>query len=193
MARDQDEDRLPERDPEGRRLGRRGPQARFSREAAEEICDRLAQDESLDSICRDPHLPSTVTVYAWIRQHPAFRTAYGQARLNQSETIADSGSDLRKAVWRGEIDPARARVLASLIKWETACRNPAGYSERYRRDDEREPPNPYSKLSDEELADELQNWIERQSERAALTSRGHVPEPAERGMAMKAEDSGEDA
>lgn len=190
MARDRDEDRLPERDPKGRRLGRRGRPTLFSREAAEEICDRLAQDESLDSICSDPHLPSTVTVYAWIRQYPAFRTAYKQARLDQSETIADSASDLRKSVWRGEIDPARARVMVSLIKWETACRNPAAYSERYRRDDVRESQRPYREYSDEELVEEIQHHLK---ELGMLPSGSDVPDQAEGGQRRDGENGGERA
>lgn len=89
---------LPRRDANGRMLARYGSPTRFSLEVAQEICNRIAQDESLDSICRDPHMPSTVTVYAWTRKYPEFRAAYIQARIDQSHTVADNASDIRKAL-----------------------------------------------------------------------------------------------
>lgn len=144
---------LPARDPKGRVLGRRGAPTRFSLKVAEEICNRIAQDESLDSICRDAHMPSTVTVYAWTRRYPEFRAAYIQARIDQADAIADRVSDIRKALWCGEMGPATATALGGLIKWETARRNPRGYGNRVTIDDEPEPveETDMSVLSDEEL------------------------------------------
>ena len=39
----------------------------FTAQAAEEICERIAGGEALVKICKDPHLPSRMTIYEWLR------------------------------------------------------------------------------------------------------------------------------
>lgn len=61
-----------------------------------EICDRLARGESLTSICRDKHMPSHVTVYAWLQRdiHAEFLKRYTRARERQAETFVDQCVDI---------------------------------------------------------------------------------------------------
>jgi len=61
----------------------------YSEETAAEICGRLASGESLVKICRDDHMPSTVTVYRWLGVNEAFRNIYASAREDQADTFAD--------------------------------------------------------------------------------------------------------
>ncbi len=61
----------------------------YSDEIAEKICSRLANGESLRSICRDKDMPDAATVYRWILNDDAFCKQYERARELQADTLAD--------------------------------------------------------------------------------------------------------
>lgn len=52
----------------------------YSDELAAEICERLANDESLNTICRDDHMPTRQAVHEWIADdRDGFRDKYARA------------------------------------------------------------------------------------------------------------------
>lgn len=61
----------------------------YSEEIADAICERLADGESLRSICLDESMPSKAAVFRWLGKHEAFRDQYARAREEQAETMAD--------------------------------------------------------------------------------------------------------
>lgn len=65
-----------------------GRPSEYTPETADLICGRLVEGESLRSICLDEAMPSTVTVFRWLRLHEQFRSQYAQAREEQAETFA---------------------------------------------------------------------------------------------------------
>lgn len=60
----------------------------YTLEVADLICGRLVEGESLRTICLDEAMPSTVTVFRWLRLHEEFRSQYAQAREEQAEAFA---------------------------------------------------------------------------------------------------------
>lgn len=59
-------------------------------EVAAEICQRLADGETLREICRDERLPARRTVQAWVLDdHEGFSRQYARAREMQIEGWAD--------------------------------------------------------------------------------------------------------
>lgn len=79
----------------------------FTAEIGAEICERLAGGETLDAICRDPHMPATrVTVFRWRKANRAFDDAYRSARVDQMEALADEVLEIAAT----ETDIQRARV-----------------------------------------------------------------------------------
>jgi hypothetical protein len=63
---------------------------RYSKEIAEEICERLAQGESLRAICADGHLPSEAAVRQWdMDNRDGFSTHYARARAIGYERLAE--------------------------------------------------------------------------------------------------------
>lgn len=94
----------------------------YSPELARQICDRLALDESLASICRDKGMPGVTTVYRWRDENPAFREEYARARTDQGHTVADGLGDIRRRLLAGEIDAATATAAANIAKWEASRR-----------------------------------------------------------------------
>lgn len=70
--------------------GRGRPEA-YTKEAADEICNRLAGGESLRQICADPKLPGISTVMRWLfdESKKEFWEHYARAREIQAERWAD--------------------------------------------------------------------------------------------------------
>lgn len=107
-----------------------GRPTKFSAEVANKICDRLAQDEGLETICRDKHMPGVTTVYRWRRENDDFRQAYARAREDQGHTVADGLGDIRRKLLRGELDAATATAAANIAKWEASRRASKDYGDR---------------------------------------------------------------
>jgi hypothetical protein len=74
----------------------------YTKEIATEICNRLAEGESLRKIVKDEHLPSSSTIYRWLldERFKDFWEQYEKARNIQAEQlfeelleIADDGTN----------------------------------------------------------------------------------------------------
>ena len=54
-----------------------------------EICQRIAEGETVVSICNFSNMPSVITFYGWQKKHPDFETAISHARKIQSHMFID--------------------------------------------------------------------------------------------------------
>lgn len=62
----------------------------YTRELADEICERIAAGQSLKEICRSPGMPSDTAVRKWaIEDHDGFSSRYARARDLQLEALSD--------------------------------------------------------------------------------------------------------
>lgn len=102
----------------------------YSEDIVTRICDGLSEGESLRIICAPEDMPSTTTIYRWMREYPTFRENYARAREEQGETVADQMSFLRNQLALGLIAPDVARVMMDAIKWEAGKRLPKKYGDR---------------------------------------------------------------
>lgn len=68
----------------------------YTPELGLEICTRLAEGESLRSICEDPKMPNRGTVLRWVLDglHEEFAGQYEKARNIQAESFADDMQDI---------------------------------------------------------------------------------------------------
>ena len=66
----------------------------YTTEKADEICERLADGESLRSICKDEHMPSKATVFRWLKVHEGFSDQYARARQTQADSLFDEVLDI---------------------------------------------------------------------------------------------------
>lgn len=65
------------------------PKFEFTAELAEEICDWIADGNTLRAFCRQPGKPSFKTVYRWMEANKEFQTAMELARQVGFDAIAD--------------------------------------------------------------------------------------------------------
>lgn len=103
----------------------------YNEELAQEICRRLADGESLRSICRDDGMPAKSTVLLWVvtPEHP-FSDQYARAREAAGYSHADEMVDLRHRVLSGEVEPNAGRVVADMLKWSAERMAPKRHSPR---------------------------------------------------------------
>lgn len=73
-----------------------GRPSSFTQEVADVICDRLADGESLRSICVDDAMPDKKTVFRWLqdKDRDDFRHQYACARELQADTHVDEMADI---------------------------------------------------------------------------------------------------
>ena len=103
-----------------------GRPSTFTEEMAAEICKRIAEGESLQSICKDPSIVGEPTVYHWIDKFPAFGKAYVRAREAQAEHYAQEIVEIADT----DPDPGRARNRIDARKWYASKVKPKVYGDK---------------------------------------------------------------
>lgn len=66
----------------------------FTQEIADAICERLADGESLRTICTAEDMPNKATVFRWLANNDAFRDQYASAREAQADALFDEILDI---------------------------------------------------------------------------------------------------
>jgi hypothetical protein len=107
----------------------------YTTEIADEICERLAEGESLNAICRDDHMPTRQAVHEWIADNRAgFGDKYARAKEVQLERFAEEIIDIADAV-AGETESAAvqaAKLRVDSRKWVAARLMPKKYGDTVR-------------------------------------------------------------
>lgn len=98
----------------------------YSQELADSICERLADGESLRSICSADDMPAKTTVFRWLGANQEFRDQYARAREEQAESLADEITEIADTADDAQI--ARLRIDAR--KWVASKLKPKRYGDR---------------------------------------------------------------
>jgi len=118
----------------------------YSTDLANEICARIAEGESLRSICRCEGMPNIRSVMRWLGIHPEFSQQYARAREAQAESmfeemleIADDGSNdwVERTSKDGETGDkvvdhehvSRSKLRVDTRKWMLARMAPKKYGD----------------------------------------------------------------
>lgn len=102
----------------------------FTTELAASICARIAEGESLRSICRDDAMPALSTVFKWIANDSQFTEQYARAKDESADAHADKITDVADRTLSGEFDPAAARVAIDAMKWTASKLKPRKYGDK---------------------------------------------------------------
>lgn len=114
----------------------------YSVKLAGEICARMAEGESLRSVCRDVNMPSKTAVLHWLEKHDEFRAQYARAMNERADhwadeivTISDDG--LNDTYLDDQGNPrtdndviARSRLRVDTRKWLMARMAPKKYGDK---------------------------------------------------------------
>lgn len=125
-----------------------GRPSSFTQEVADAICERLANAESLRSICLGDDMPSQTTVFRWLadERYAGFREQYARARESQADAIfdeildiADDGSNdwMERRREDGSVDEVvnhehiqRSKLRIDARKWMAGKLAPKKYGEK---------------------------------------------------------------
>ena len=122
-----------------------GRPPKFTERLAKQVCQRMADGESLRQVCRDPKMPSLKTVMRWAADNPTFRQQYAEAReallehwAEEITEIADDGSNdwIRREKEAGVITEVpdhehinRSRLRVDTRKWLLSKLAPRKYGD----------------------------------------------------------------
>lgn len=103
----------------------------FDEALAQDICERIADGESLRSICEGDEYPDRRTVNRWLADpdRAEFRRQYALAREASADADVDDIRDIARRVEKGELDPQAARVAIDAKKWSAGKRKPKVYGD----------------------------------------------------------------
>lgn len=121
-------------------------QLEFTQEIADIICERIADGESLRSICAAADMPSATTVFKWLIALPRFAEQYAHARELQADTyfdqIADIADDATNDFMQRQIDEGvfvrvvdqehiqRSKLRIEARRWMAGKLRPKKYGEK---------------------------------------------------------------
>ncbi|RVH87752.1 hypothetical protein CN204_04265 [Sinorhizobium meliloti] len=107
----------------------------FTQEIADTICERIADGESLRSICNGEDMPNKATVFRWLAVHDVFRDQYARARETQADAlfddvlaIADQYDSASDAINPDLIQRAKLRI--DTRKWMAGKLRPKKYGDK---------------------------------------------------------------
>lgn len=89
----------------------------YGQETADAICERIADGESLRSICRDEEMPSTSTVCKWLGKSTDFAEQYARARELQADALFDDILDIADKGLKALDSPEDRRIQIDARKW----------------------------------------------------------------------------
>lgn len=94
-------------------MAKRGRPTKYTEALADKICERVAEGESLNAICKEPEMPARLTIYRWFREYESFSNNYARAREDQADFYADEIIALADSA----TDPQKARLQIDTRKW----------------------------------------------------------------------------
>jgi hypothetical protein len=102
-------------------------QSEFTQEKADAICERLADGESLRTICLGDDMPSQPAVFRWLAANDTFRKQYAHARETQADAIFDEILDIAD---EATDDVQRSRLRVDARKWMAGKLKPKVYGDK---------------------------------------------------------------
>lgn len=112
-----------------------GRPSKYTDAIAKEICRRIAEGETLRSICAEPGTPSIDAVCDWLEKRPDFRQQYAQARSLQADRFAERVVDEAFSAKDAQI----GRLRMDALKWAASKIAPKKYGERVELEHSGEP------------------------------------------------------
>ncbi|MCO7048553.1 ubiquitin carboxyl-hydrolase [Proteus terrae] len=99
-------------------------------ETAHDICSKLAEGESLRSVCRRPGMPSKATVFRWLSENAEFRDQYAKATEQRADALFEEMLEIADDVLPDSAEVAKAKLRIDTRKWSLARMSPKKYGDK---------------------------------------------------------------
>ena len=104
----------------------------YSQGIAVKFCERVADGESVRSICADPDMPARSTIFKWIGAHPEFTDQYARAREIGAEVKFDELEELAATATPECVSVVKLQV--DTRKWALSKMLPKKYGDKVQTD-----------------------------------------------------------
>jgi len=74
-----------------RKIGR---PTKYTQKLADEICSKLAEGESMRTVCKPTNMPCKATLFKWLRTKEEFLDQYTRAKLESADALTDEMLDI---------------------------------------------------------------------------------------------------
>jgi hypothetical protein len=108
--------------------GKVGRPSLYSDRLAENICARIADGESLRTICVDEGYPDRGTVLRWLEQHADFASIYARAREAQADAMDEEILEAARACTAESAAADRVKIAA--FQWRAERLKPKAYGSK---------------------------------------------------------------
>lgn len=75
-------------------MAKRGRPSKYTDKLADAICARLAQGESIRTVCRGEDMPAVSTIFEWLRTKENFSEQYARAKEEAADAMAEEILDI---------------------------------------------------------------------------------------------------
>ena len=107
----------------------------YTDELADEICLRVANGRSVNSIINDKDMPSKTSIYEWLNIHSQFTDKYELALKQRADFHFDEMLGIVDDVMAESAEVAKARLQIDTRKWILSRMNPRKYGDNIQEDD----------------------------------------------------------
>ncbi|EMI4427806.1 ubiquitin carboxyl-hydrolase [Providencia rettgeri] len=99
-------------------------------ETAHDICAKLAEGESLRSVCNRQGMPSKATVFRWLSENAEFRDQYAKATEQRADALFEEMLEIADDVLPDSAEVAKAKLRIDTRKWSLARMSPKKYGDK---------------------------------------------------------------
>lgn len=119
----------------------------YGPDIANAICERIADGQSLRTVCRDPEMPTTSAVLQWLIKHEEFAAQYARACEARSDAFIEEMQEIAhdgRNDWMAQHDDAgevtgwklngeavqRSKLRIDTMKWIASKLKPKKYGDK---------------------------------------------------------------
>lgn len=101
---------------------------KFSEDITLQICERVAEGESIRAICKDRAMPAMSTVFKWLANDETFAEQYARAKEEQADRLFEQVLEIADGAKPDTVSVARLQIDAR--KWMAGKLRPKKYGDR---------------------------------------------------------------
>lgn len=110
----------------------RGRPTIYSPEVISQFLERMANGESVRSICRDDKMPALATIFRWLGEKPDFKEQYARAREMQADALFEELQEVAEEALKAEtaVEVNARRLIVDTHKWRLSKIVPKRYGDK---------------------------------------------------------------
>lgn len=102
----------------------------YTKDMADNICEKIANGRSLRSICAEDGMPPMKTIYRWLEANEEFRHQYARAREKQADYFAEEIIEIADSAEAESAAVSKAKLQIDARKWAASKIAPKKYGDK---------------------------------------------------------------